>query len=133
MLPAFTVCLSELFVLNGILSPEGSFEFFTNLFKMAIFHLIVARGVGSGGRGGRLPLTFQSGGEKICIPPPFWHGKRLKPFCANFIRYVVLLKLETCACHSIFGSVNYTNKFSAVLPRFLFFAYASISYWLVLF
>ena len=49
------------------------------------------------------------------------------------MRYVVLLKLETRACHSIFGSVNYTNKFSAVFPRFLFVAYASISYWLVLF
>ena len=44
MLPAFTVSLSELFVLNGRLNPEGFFEFFTNLFKMGIFHLIVADG-----------------------------------------------------------------------------------------
>ena len=39
------------------------------------------------------------------LPPTFWHGERLKTFCTNFMRYIVLLKLKTRACHSIFGSV----------------------------
>ena len=64
------------------------------------------RGVGSGGQGGRLPSHFSKWGANICISPPtFWHGERLKTFCTNFMRYIVLLKLKTGACHSIFGSV----------------------------
>ena len=46
--------------------------------------------------------------------------------------YRVILELK-CACHSIFGSVNYTTNFSAAFPCFLFIGCMSISYWLVLF
>ena len=64
------------------------------------------RGVGSRGQGGDCPPTFQSGRANICIcSPTFWHCERLKTFCTNFMRYIVLLKLKTRACHSIFGSV----------------------------
>ena len=60
-----------------------------------------------GGKGGDCPPLFKVGGRTyvFALPPTFWHGERVKIFCTNFMRYIVLLKLKTRACHSIFGSV----------------------------
>ena len=54
------------------------------------------RGVGSGGtRGAIAPPLFKGVRTYVFAPPTFWHGKRLKTFCTNFMSYIVLLKVKT--------------------------------------